>query len=66
MRNNPAKEKVLNGGTAYGLFCNLYSPMIVELCGHIGFDFALLDAEHGPMGVESCEHMVRAADNVGL
>ncbi len=66
MRNNPVKEKILNGGTAYGVFCNLYSPMIVELVGHIGFDFALIDTEHGPAGVESCEHMVRAADSVGL
>ena len=66
MRKNPVKEKVVNGGTAYGVFCNLYSPMIVELCGHTGFDFVLLDAEHGPIGVESCEHMVRAADSVGL
>jgi 4-hydroxy-2-oxoheptanedioate aldolase len=66
MRNNPVKEKILNGGTSYGVFCNLYSPMIVELIGHIGFDFALLDAEHSPIGVESCEHMVRAADSVGI
>ena len=66
MRNNPVKEKILNGGNAYGVFCNLYSPMIVELVGHIGFDFALLDAEHGPVGIESCEHMIRAADSVGL
>jgi len=38
--------------------------MIVELIGHIGFDFVLIDAEHGPAGVESCENMVRAADSV--
>lgn len=66
MRKNQVKEKILSGGTAYGVFCNLYSPMIVELVGHIGFDFALLDAEHGPAEVESCEHMVRAAESVGL
>ncbi len=66
MQKNLVKEKLLSGGTAYGVFCNLYSPMIVELVGHIGFDFALLDAEHSPVGVESCEHMIRAADSVGL
>lgn len=64
MRKNPAKEKLLNGGTIYGVFCNSYSPMIVELIGRIGFDFTLVDAEHGPMGVESCEHMVRASESV--
>ena len=66
MRKNLVKEKLLSGDTAYGVFCNLYSPTIVELVGHMGFDFALIDAEHGPAGVESCEHMVRAADSVGL
>jgi len=40
--------------------------MIVELIGHIGFDFVLVDAEHGPAEVESCEHMVRAADSVRI
>jgi len=66
MHKNRAKEKLLGGGTIYGVFCNFYSPMIVELIGHIGFDFVLIDAEHGPAGVESCEHMVRAADSVGI
>lgn len=66
MQKNQAKEKILNGGIAYGVFCPLYSPTIVELIGHLGFDFVLLDAEHSPIGVESCEHMVRAADSVSL
>ena len=66
MLRNQAKEKILNGGTAYGVFCPLYSPAVVELIGHLGFDFVLLDAEHSPIGVESCDHMVRAADSVSL
>ncbi len=66
MRKNQAKEKIMNGGTAYGVFCNLYSPAVVELLGKIGFDFVLIDAEHGSMGVESCENMVRAAESVGF
>ncbi len=66
MHKNQAKEKILNGGIAYGVFCPFYSPTIVELIGHLGFDFVLLDAEHSPIGVESCEHMVRAADSVSL
>lgn len=66
MLKNKAKETILNGGTAYGVFCPLYSPTIVELIGHLGFDFVLIDAEHSPVGVESCDHMVRAAETVGL
>lgn len=66
MYKNQAKKKLLGGDTIYGVFCNLYSPMIVELIGHIGFDFVLADAEHGPSEVESCEHMVRAANSAGV
>ncbi|MFC1992578.1 HpcH/HpaI aldolase/citrate lyase family protein [Chloroflexota bacterium] len=66
MRKNPAKEKLLGGDTIYGVFCNFYSPMIVELISHIGFDFVLIDAEHGPAGVESCENMVRAAESTDV
>lgn len=66
MRKNQAKEKIINGGTAYGVFCPFYAPAIVEMIGYLGFDFILIDAEHGPMGVESCDHMVRAAESTGL
>ena len=66
MRTNQAKAKILNGGTAYGVFCTFFAPAVVEMMGHIGFDFVLIDAEHGPSGTESCEHMVRAAETVGI
>lgn len=66
MRKNLTKEKINAGKTAYGVFVNMGCPAIVEILGLIGFDFVVFDAEHGPMGVESCEHMVRAADNVNI
>jgi 4-hydroxy-2-oxoheptanedioate aldolase len=62
MRKNLTKEKIQAGETAYGVFVNVSNPSIVEIIGHLGFDFALIDAEHGPMGLESCEEMIRAAD----
>jgi len=66
MRKNLTKEKIQRGEIACGVFVPLWSPTIIEIIGHIGFDFVILDAEHGPMGVESCEHMVRAADTVNI
>ncbi len=66
MRKNLTKEKILAGETAYGVFVNVSNPSIVEIVGHLGFDFALIDAEHGPMGLESCEQMIRAADAVNI
>ena len=66
MRKNLTKEKIKEGKTAYGVFVSMYCPTIVEIIGHMGFDFVILDAEHSPIETESCEHMVRAADSVNI
>ena len=66
MRKNLTKEKIKAGKSAYGVFVSMWSPAIVEIIGHIGFDFVLIDAEHSPMSAESCEQMVRAADCVNI
>jgi len=64
MHKNLTKEKIRAGQTVYGVFCEIYSPVTVELLGLTGFDFVVIDAEHTPLDVETCGHMVRAADNV--
>ncbi len=66
MRKNLTKEKIKSGETACGVFINVACPSLVEVIGLIGFDFVLIDAEHGPMDIETCENMVRAADNVNI
>src|SRR5690242_3451437 len=66
IRSNPVKAHLAAGETAIGVFVNLPSPPVVEVLGLIGFDFAVFDAEHGPLDLESCEHMLRAADAVDL
>ncbi len=66
MRKNLTKEKIKEGKNAYGVFVSMWCPTIVEIIGHIGFDFVLLDAEHSPMSAEGCEQMVRAADCVNI
>lgn len=66
MRKNITKEKLLAGDTVYGIFCDVYTQMTVELMGLVGFDFVIIDAEHNPISVESCLHMVSGADSVGV
>ncbi len=66
LRKNLTKEKIKEGKTVYGVFVPMWSPSIVEIIGHIGFDFVIIDAEHSAMAPESCEHMVRAADCVNI
>jgi 4-hydroxy-2-oxoheptanedioate aldolase len=66
MRKNLTKEKIKAGQATYGVFINISCPSIVEIIGLLGFDFVLIDAEHGPMDLETCENMVRAADRVNV
>jgi 4-hydroxy-2-oxoheptanedioate aldolase len=66
MRQNTLKARLREGKTAFGVMLNFPSSEIVELVGLLGFDWVFIDAEHGPMGVETCENMVRAAETVGI
>jgi 4-hydroxy-2-oxoheptanedioate aldolase len=44
-----------------GVFVGIPSPALVEMCGFAGFDFVVIDNEHGAASLETTEHMVRAA-----
>jgi 4-hydroxy-2-oxoheptanedioate aldolase len=66
MRANRVKQQIRDGQASVGVFQNAMSPSIAELFGLVGFDFLCVDAEHGPMAVESCEAMIRAADGAGI
>ena len=49
-----------------GMFIGLPAPSLVEMCGHAGFDFVIIDNEHGPASLETTEHMLRAARAAGI
>lgn len=48
-----------------GSFVTIGSPAVAEVMGLAGFDFLIVDTEHGPMSVETAENMVRAAEVAG-
>ncbi|MBW4681140.1 MAG: aldolase [Microcoleus vaginatus WJT46-NPBG5] len=66
MRENLLKRKLKQGEFALGLFVNCAYPAFIEICGHAGFDFAIIDMEHGPLHTLGAEDLCRAADCVGL
>jgi len=66
MMKNTLKEKLARGETVLGVFVAVPSPDMVEMCGYMGFDFVMLDAEHGPMSVETAAHLMRAAECAGI
>jgi 4-hydroxy-2-oxoheptanedioate aldolase len=65
---NPFKEKIRKKEVALGTFLFTYSPTIMEILGHSGFDFVIIDTEHGPTGpldTITLEHIIRAAEVSG-
>ncbi|MBI4234658.1 MAG: hypothetical protein HY686_09465 [Chloroflexi bacterium] len=66
MRGNLVKEKLQRGEPVVGAFCNIPSPAAVEILGLLGFDYAIIDGEHGIPDLETSEHMFRAAEAVGI
>ncbi len=50
------------GKCIYGPFMKTNDPMFVEAAGLAGFDFVILDTEHGPVSFESQQNNIRAAE----
>lgn len=42
------------------------SPQVVEMLGRLGFDWVLIDCEHGTISLETVELMVMAAEATGI
>jgi 4-hydroxy-2-oxoheptanedioate aldolase len=63
---NRMKEKLLSGQPAFGVSVMFPSPQIVEMVGRLGFDWVLIDCEHGSIAPESVELMAMAAELAGL
>jgi 2-keto-3-deoxy-L-rhamnonate aldolase RhmA len=55
------RRRVLAREWLTGTFLNLGSPMTVEIAGLAGFDWLLIDHEHGPGGEDTLLHQLHAA-----
>jgi 4-hydroxy-2-oxoheptanedioate aldolase len=52
-------KKQLRAGTPkLGLFVNSHSPTVVEQLAHSGYDWLLVDSQHGPMSYETLSTML--------
>lgn len=66
IRTNAVKEKLAAGEKVFGCFIPLSSPEVVEIIALAGFDFALLDSEHGPLTAETAYRLILAAEARGI
>lgn len=61
LKENKIKQKISVGEKVIGSFLNLETPSAAEILGLIGYDFIIIDTEHGPGGTESAQNIIRAA-----
>ena len=66
MRENALKQKLQDGHAVFGVMITFPSPQVVEMLGYLGFDWVLIDNEHGSITVENSEDLIRAADITGV
>ena len=60
------KAALKQGQLLIGSFFRLPSPDLVEIFGEAGFDFIIIDQEHGPVSAETVSNLVRACDLTGM
>jgi 4-hydroxy-2-oxoheptanedioate aldolase len=59
-------KKQLRAGTPkLGIFLNSHSPTVAEQLSYSGYDWLLVDSQHGPMGYERLSAMVTGISNGG-
>lgn len=59
------KKQLREGSLKLGLFLNSHSPTVAEQLAHSGYDWLLVDTQHGPMGYEKLSAMLTAIANGG-
>jgi 4-hydroxy-2-oxoheptanedioate aldolase len=66
MRENKLKEKLRRGQPVLGILSAVAASSIAEMIGLAGFDFYMLDGEHGPVTPAQAAGVVRACESVKM
>jgi len=59
------KKQLRAGSPKFGLFLNSHSPTVAEQLAHSGYDWLLVDSQHGPMGYEKLSAMIGGISSGG-
>lgn len=59
------KKQLREGKPKMGLFLNSHSPTVAEQLAHSGYDWLLVDTQHGPMGYLELSGMLAGIANGG-
>ena len=63
---NKTKAKLKQGLPVYGVISTSDDPQLAELCGIAGFDYYMLDAEHGLIDPAQAVNVIRACERTNI
>jgi 4-hydroxy-2-oxoheptanedioate aldolase len=66
MKQFSFKQRVRAGESLLGTWIEIDSPESAEMAGAAGFDFLVIDTEHGYFDIGAAENLIRAADAAGI
>src|SRR6266496_1005121 len=66
IQENLTKRKLQAGQPTYGVISTSDDPQLAELFGLAGFDFYMLDAEHGLLDPAQVVNMIRACERINM
>lgn len=66
MRENAVKVKLEKDDPVFGIIAPNRDPTLAETIGWLGFDFYMIDGEHGPATPSEVEHIVRGCERTDI
>jgi 4-hydroxy-2-oxoheptanedioate aldolase len=66
MLKNTATQKLKKGKPVYGVLSPTTDPILCEYIGFMGFDFYMIDAEHGAIGPADALQLIRGCEVAGI
>lgn len=64
-KSRSLKSRLAAGETLYGLFLLSASPILAEIAGFAGYDYVVVDMEHGPGGISDALPCLHALASTG-
>jgi len=66
LKKNNLKKAIKESKIVFGPFMKFTDPAAVEIMGFAGFDFIIIDTEHGPISIQSAQNMIRVAETANI
>jgi 2-keto-3-deoxy-L-rhamnonate aldolase RhmA len=67
MRSNPVRERLLAGGSAFGVMAfDFFTPGLAPVLAEAGAEFVLLDMEHSGVSIDTIKAQIAFAHGAGI